>query len=264
MQLTNYTPVLHGLSFDLDPVGPVPRRAYVVQTAGTSALVSLAGTGTWVVEILGTKDGVDFTVLATRSMPGAWRFDTHATSALAVRVAAYTSGAIEGGVLAHGAPFVVTNVSPLFGAFLVFAYNATTAEPPVGNQIRFNAAPGPAVTKVWIANTTNDGTDQFQALRKIPHGGTLLVQDRTKHGDAVIFRIQAPPVDKTDYVELAVSYQQHTGALVAGQVLAAVFNPGPTISLTGPFYERDYAMLGSDDVTPPAPPAPTPKEPARG
>lgn len=252
--LSQYTPVLHGLSFDLDPAGaPAAARAYLVQTAGSSALVSLSGTGTWTVEILGSADGTNFTTLATRSMPGQWRFDTKGLSALAVRVIAFTSGTISGGVLAHGAPFVTTNVSPLFGAFLVFSYNATPTEPPIGNQLRANATAVAAVTKVWIANTTNDGTDQFQALRKIPHGGTLLIQDRAKHADAALYRVTAPPVDKTDYVELAVSYLSHIGALAAGQVLVAVFNPGPVISLVGPVFESEFALPGSD-APKPAPP----------
>lgn len=249
--LTNYTPVPSGLSFDFNTAGPAPRRAYLLMPSGSSAVLAIAGTGAWTVEMLGSTDAVNFSVLGTRSAPGSFRFDTRGLAAVACRVSAYTSGTLTG-MLAHGSPVPVTNVSPMFGASLIFSYNATAAEPPIGNQIRFNNTSFPAVTKVWIANTTNDGTDQFQALRKIPHGGTLLVQDRAKHADAILYRILAPPVDKTDYVELTVSYQEHTGALVAGQALVAVFNPGPTVSLNpavGPAQEEFFV---SDPLAPPA------------
>lgn len=240
--LTNYQPVPSGLSFDFSTAGPTPRRAYLLMPSGSSAILAIAGTGVWTVEMLGSTDAVNFTVLGTRSAPGSFRFDTRGLAAVACRVSAYTSGSLTG-MLAHGAPVPITNVSPMFGASLLFSYNATPTEPPIGNQLRANSASVTAVTKLWISNTTIDGTDQFQALRKIPHGGTILIQDRAKHADAVLFRILAPPIDKTDYIELSVSRQEHTGTLVAGQVLVAVFNPGPAISLNpalGPAQEEFF------------------------
>ena len=229
MQLPRYTQVPSGLSFALD-TGPEPRLAYVLSTPGAAAVISLGGTGTWTVEVLTSTDGQDFTVRTTLTSPGQWRYPTTGVAAIGLRVATYTTGSILGTV-AYGGAAPITNVSPMFGAFLIYSFNATAVEPPIGNQIRFNQTKFADVTKVWIRNWANDGTDQYLALRKIPHGGTLLVQDRLKHEDAVLFRLLAPPIDKTDYVELTVAYQETTGALVAGQVVLAVFNPGPVVSL---------------------------------
>jgi hypothetical protein len=231
-QLRNYQSVPSGMTFPLD-VGPtLPRRAYVLSTPGANAIVMLQGTGVWSVEILMSTDGLNYEVVATRSLPGQWRHDTKGPSccSLAVRVASFTSGAVNG-MLLHGGPVPITNVSPMFGAFLVYSYNATISEPPLGNQIRFNDIALSQVTKAWIRNFTTDGTDQFQALRRIPAGGTMLVQDRDDHTKAVLFSIVGPPVDKIDYVEIPVRFQQSTAGISQSMVLVAVFNPGPVMNL---------------------------------
>jgi hypothetical protein len=231
MQLTNYRPVPHGMSFDL-VTGPAP-LAYLLSTPGNAALVGLTGAGLWRVEVLASTDGVEFAVLDTITTPGQRRYDTKGKAAIAIRVASYTPGSgILSGMLGHGGLTPTTNVSPLFGSFLVYSYNATPAEPPIGNQIRFNAATFPQVTKVWITNTTVDGVDQYFAIRHVPYGGTLLVQNKTRYSDAILFNILAPPIDKGDYVEVPVAFQQATGNLTAQQVLVAVFNPGPVMSFS--------------------------------
>jgi len=232
MQLEKYRSVPSGMSFDLD-TGPTP-RAYVLSTPGNTAAIGLSGTGTWTVEVLVTTDGVNYTVLSQLTTPGTWRYETKTAQAIALRVKSYTTGAISG-MLAHGGLSPVTNVSPLFGSFVIYNYNATPSEPPLGNQIRFNSATLSAVTKAWISNTTTDGTDQYYALRKLPLGGTLLVQEKSTHVDAALFGIIGPTVDKIDYVEIPVRYQQHVGVLAAAQAIVAVFIPGPTISLSATF-----------------------------
>lgn len=230
MLLTNFQPAPSGMSFVFD-TGPSPRRAYVISTPGTHAVITVQGVGGWAIEILSSLDGVNFSPVATnKTTPGQWRYDTLGAVAFAVRVAAFTGGNVSG-MLTHGGAAPITNVSSLFGAFLIFSYNATAAEPPVGNQIRFNSATLPQVTKAWIRNTTVDGTDQFQALRKIPSGGTILVQDRDNHSNAVLLDIVGPVVDKGAYVEIPVIYQEHQGVLASAQTLVAIFNPGPILSL---------------------------------
>ena len=229
--LSRYTPVPSGMSFTFD-TGPAPRLAYLLSAPGAAVVLSIAGTGVWTVEVLASYDGVNFDQIAATIVPGEWHVETRGRSAIAMRVAHYQSGTIAG-VLAHGGPLPITNVTPVFGAFLVYSYNATPSEPPIGNQIRFNHATLAQVTKAWISNTTTDGTDQFHALRKIPHGGTMLVQERTNHLDAVLFRITSPPVDKGDYIEVGVQHQESQGTLAAAQSLLAVFNPGPIVHLSG-------------------------------
>ena len=109
------------------------------------------------------------------------------------------------------------------------------------NCSRLDASPErqPA-TKAWISNTTTDGTDQFQALRRLPHGGTLMVQDRDNHNDAVLFIITGPLIDKGAYVEVPVLFLEGQGVLASAQCLVAVFNPGPLLSLTpsAPVHEQ--------------------------
>jgi hypothetical protein len=229
MQLERYTQVPSGLSFDLD-TGPTPRLAYVLSTPGAAAVISLNGSGTWAVEVLSSIDGQDFTVRQTLTAPGQWRFATAGVAAIGLRVSAYSSGSILGTV-AYGGASPITNVSPLFGTFLVYTYNTGTAEPPIGSQVRFNNTKLQDVTRIWIRNWANDGTDQYLAIRRIPHGGTILVQDRLNHDHSVLYRVVRPPIDRIDYVELIVLYQEHTGTLAGGQVVLAVFNPGPVVTL---------------------------------
>jgi len=217
------------MSFDLD-TGPT-RKAFVLSMPGNTAVVGLTGQGVWSVEVLTTTDGLNYTLVSTRTMPGEWRYDTKTAVAIAIRVSSFTSGTIVG-TLTHGGVQPFTYVSPLFGSFLIYSYNATTTEPPSGNQIRFNSTTMTAVTKVWIRNSTVDGNDAYFALRKIPFGGTILIQDRDNHLNAALFRIVNPLVDKVDYVELPVIYNQHTGTLSSAQTLVAVFAPGPTLSLS--------------------------------
>lgn len=229
MLLTTYRAVPSGMSFDLDTTPA--RAASMLSTPGNACVVGLTGAGTWAVELLASIDGVNYSLVATLTTPGLRRYDTKGVAAIAIRVSSYTAGSgIVSGMLAHGALIPTTNVSPLFGSFLVYSYNATPTEPPIGNQIRFNAAAFSQVTKVWIANTTVDGVDQYFAIRHVPYGGTLLVQNKTKFSDAILFNILAPPIDKIDYVEIPVAFQQATGALTAQQVIVAVFNPGPVMS----------------------------------
>lgn len=247
MQLTKYRSVPSGMSFDLD-TGPTP-TAYVLSTPGNTAVIGLAGSGVWAVEILVTTDGLNYTLAGTLTAPGTRRYDTKTAQAIALRISSYTSGTVSG-MLAHGGLTPTTNVSPIFGSFLLFSYNNTPTEPPTGNQIRFNAATLSQVTKVWIAYTTTDGTDNYQALTRIPYGGTLLVQEKSTHLDAVLFSILAPAIDKGGYVEVPVAYQQHTGTLAAAQVIVAVFNPGAQVSLTPVLMQQLPA---------PPPPEPEPK-----
>lgn len=259
MQLDKYRSVPSGMSFDLD-TGPTP-LAYVLSTPGNTAAIGLTGTGTWTVEVLVTTDGVNYTVLAQLTTPGTWRYETKTAQAIALRVKTYSTGTISG-MLAHGGLTPVTNVSALFGSFLIFSYNATPTEPPIGNQIRFNSASLPAVTKVWLSNDTTDGTDQYYAIRKLPLGGTLLVQEKSTHSDAVLFGITGPVLDKVDYIEVAVRYQQHVGTLAAAQAIVAVFNPGPTISLSSTLEATQLPAIPSAPIEPPAAPTLTALQPA--
>jgi hypothetical protein len=236
MQLTTYKAVPSGMSFDLDISGK--GTAYLLSTPGNEATVALQGAGVWAVEVLVSPDGVNFTQTAVQSLPGQWRYNTKGAAAAAIRVLSYTSGTVSG-MLAHGGLTPITNVSPVFGSFLVFSYNATLTEPPTGNQIRFNGPlPFSAVTKVWIANTSVDGVDQYYAIRHIPVGGTLLVQNKTSHLDAVLFGVVGPIIDKGAYVEIPVAFQQEVGNLTAQQVLIAAFNPGPVLALSPTLTEK--------------------------
>jgi hypothetical protein len=232
MQLTTYQAVPSGMSFDLDVTST--GTAYLLSTPGNEATVALQGTGVWAVEILASADGVEFTRLAVQTMPGQWRYGTKGAAAAAIRVLGYTSGVISG-MLAHGGLTPITNVSALFGSYLVYNYNSTRAEPPSDGQLRFDTNLPAAVTKVWIAYQSDGGSDQYQSLLRLPVGGTLLVQKRNDHYTALLLTLRGASVDKGTYVEVPVSYQEHVGSLTAAQnqaMLVAVFSPGAAISLT--------------------------------
>lgn len=251
MQLLTSRGVPHGMSFDLD-TGPSP-LAYVLSTPGNAVVVGLAGNGTWAVEVLASFDGLNFDVVATVTTPGQRRYDTKGVAAVAIRVLAWTPGSgVVSGMLAHGGLIPATNVSPVFGSFLTLSYNNTAAEPPTGNQIRFDSGNFMLAKKAWICNTTVDGVDQYYAVRHVPYGGTLLLQNKTDHLGAVLFHILAPPVDKGSYVEVPVAFSQGIAALNSQQVIIAVFNPGAPMSFAT---VADDAFV-SPDVLPVIPPEP--------
>jgi hypothetical protein len=242
MELTHYQAVPSGMSFDLD-VTPT-RTAYLLSTPGNAVLVGLVGSGSWAVEVLASFDGLNYAVVATVTTPGVRRYETKGVVSLAIRVLSFTpagSGVLSG-MLAHGGLVPATNVSPVFGSFLTLSYNNTAVEPPAGNQIRFNNANFTQATKAWIANTTVDGVDQYYAVRHVPFGGTLLLQNKTDHTGAVLFGILAPPIDKGAYVEVPVVYQQGITTLNSQQAIIAVFNPGATMS---------FASVADDDFLSP-------------
>jgi len=262
--LTTYTPVPSGMSFDLD-TGPAP-RAYLLSTPGNAVVVGLVGGGVWTVDVLASYDGLNYTVTATLRTPGQRRYETRGVVAIAIRVTSYTPGGSGGlsGMLSHGGLIPATNVSPVFGSFLTFSYNNTAAEPPTGNQIRFNSANFILASKAWIANTTVDGVDQYYAVRHVPYGGTLLLQNKTDHAGAVLFGILAPPVDKGAYVEVPIEYQQGITTLNSQQVIIAVFNPGAPMSFAAVAADEFLSpdVLPADPGEPPPAITPLPVEPA--
>jgi hypothetical protein len=232
MQLSTYTPVPSGMSFDLD-TGPAPRMAYLLSTPGNEATVALQGEGVWTVEILASLDGVDFTPVALQTLPGQWRYNTKGAAAAALRVLDFESGRITG-MLAHGGLTPVTYVSPLFGSYLSYAFRTGVTEPPAKAEVKFNSTLLPNVTKVWIDNDSEDGSDQFYALRAIPPGGVLLLQERDNHLVAVLLTIVGPVLDKVGYIEVPVVYQEHSGSLSPQSktpILLAAFNPGAALTL---------------------------------
>ena len=176
VQLTSYKAVPSGMSFDLD-VTPV-QTAYLLSTPGNEATVALQGSGVWSVEVLASLDGTNFTQVAVQSVPGQWRYDTKGAAAAAIRVLSYTSGALSG-MLAHGGLTPITNVSALFGSFLIFSYNSTPTEPPGGNQIRFNARPPPSPGR--DRQHHRGRRRQSYAIRHIPNGGTLGAEQDLAH-----------------------------------------------------------------------------------
>lgn len=230
MQLTKTRAVPSGMSFDLD-TGPDP-EAYLLSTPGNEATVALQGTGDWAVEILGSLDGLNFTSVAVQTTPGQWRYGTKGAAAAALRVLHYTDGVISG-MLAHGGLTPVTNVSPLFGSFLSYVFRTGPTEPPDRAEVKFNSTLLPQITKVWIHNDSEDGSDQFYAIRRIPVGGMLMVQDRDNHLVATLFSVTSPIIDMLTYVEVPVVYREHVGALSPQSktpVLVAAFNPGAQLT----------------------------------
>jgi len=233
MLLTKTTPVPSGMSFDLD-TGPAPRSAYLLSTPGNAAVITVVGTGVWTVEILASYDGLNFQVIGSHSLPGQWRYETKGVAAAAIRVQAYTSGTLVG-MLTHGSAAPITNVSALFGSYVIWAYNSTQTAPPSNGQLRFNSNLAHTVTKLWIANEASDGSDQYLSLSRLPVGGTLLIQKRDSHLTAMLLTIVGPPIDKELYFEVPVAYQEHVGSLTAAQnqaMLVAVFSPGAALTLS--------------------------------
>jgi len=253
--LLNAVPVTSEMAFDLD-IGPAPRTSYLLSVPGHTTVVSLGGLGTWTVEVLGSTDGLTFGVVGTHTLPGDYRYNSNNVVAVAIRVASYTSGTPLA-QLSRGGITTRTNVSPLFGTTLPYAFRTGTAETIARGEVKFNATLIGSVTKVWIAHETEDTIDQFYAVQRIPPGGTLLMQERSNHLAAVLFRVTGAVVNKTGYVEVPVAYLEHVGTLSPQgrlQVILAAFNPGASLSFAPPaFVDRlpdIKALLTAGDSVP--------------
>ena len=101
-------------------------------------------------------------------------------------------------------------------AMFSFDFSASTTEPPGLNQVRFNSATYPAVTKIWIRLVTTDGRDVYYGLMGTDVGTIARVQDQNDHTIMASFTVTAPPIDKTTYVEWPVAYLSTSGAALNG------------------------------------------------
>lgn len=196
----------------------------------------LGGLGSWTAEVLGSTDGLTFGVVGTHSLPGDYRYTTQGIVTVAIRISSYSSGTpmaqlARGGIVPH------TNVSPLFGTTLPYSFRTGTTEQVARGELRFNSTLIGGVTKVWIAHEAEDGIDQFYAVQRIPAGGTLLVQDRSNHLSAVLFRVTGAAVDKIGYVEVPVVTLESVGTLSPQgrlPMIVAAFYPGASLSFAPP------------------------------
>lgn len=122
---------------------------------------------------------------------------------------------------------------------VLYDFSSSTAEPPTGNQIRFDAgAPYTAVTRLWMRNLTADGIDIHAMLMGLAVGETLYIQDKNDHAAFVTVDTTGAPVNKTDYVEVPAAWVGNGTALNGGQqVLVAIIPPdtAPPSPTPGPF-----------------------------
>jgi hypothetical protein len=100
-----------------------------------------------------------------------------------------------------------------------YVYSDNTAEPPTGNQIRFDATEYSLVTKVWIPYLTSDGIDIFYVLQNLDPDERLFVQDKNDHTRSVAFHVEGPPIDKTSYWEVPVIWLASVTLLTSGQAV---------------------------------------------
>ena len=118
-----------------------------------------------------------------------------------------------------------------------YMFSTTTAEPPTGSQIRFDAGPPYlAVSRVWVKNLTQDGVDAHAALMLADVGFRVYVQDKDEHTRFASFTVTGPAIDKTDYVEWPVEWVENGTALANQQasLYLATPVPGPTPPTPGP------------------------------
>jgi len=99
-----------------------------------------------------------------------------------------------------------------------YTYNDTPTEPPVGTQIRFDAAyPYTTVTKIWLRDVTIDGIDLRTVLLLAPSGSTLYIQLAADHARFARFLSTGVAVAKPGYVEIPVSWVADDGTALPEQ-----------------------------------------------
>src|SRR5262245_45476364 len=130
------------------------------------------------------------------------------------------AGALQEITLGSNLSMTGTTLDALVHASSIFEYSfsSATSAPPGSTQIRFDAgSPYSAVTKVWIRNVTSNGVDVYQALRLLPTGAHILIQDKNDHTQYVVFAVSGTPIDNTTYFEIPVTFVEQGTALSGGQ-----------------------------------------------
>jgi hypothetical protein len=104
-----------------------------------------------------------------------------------------------------------------------YTYNDTPTAPPIGTQIRFDAAyPYTAVTKLWLRDVTIDGIDLRTVLLLTPAGSTVYVQNTANHARFARFLSTGAAVGNTGYVEIPVSWVADDGTALPEQPVQVV------------------------------------------
>jgi hypothetical protein len=138
-----------------------------------------------------------------------------------------------------------------------FSYNATTTEPPTGNQLRANNVTLSAATRLWVMQTTVDGLDVAIGLARILPGHQIYFQDRDNAANWVKYDVTAS-TDDGAYYDFTVTYHSGAGTVPAGQVEFQAIAPGtvgvPAGGSSGQALTKtsgtDYAVGWSTVVTP--------------
>ena len=113
---------------------------------------------------------------------------------------------------------------------LTYTFSPNVVAPPVGSEVRFDNADYTAVTKVWVRNVDQPGSDQHTVLMATAAGSTIIVEDFDDHTHSAQFQTTGAAIDKATYVELPVTFVSQGAALPAEQCTLIIANP----ALTGP------------------------------
>jgi hypothetical protein len=109
------------------------------------------------------------------------------------------------------------SVSAASGVF-PFQYQTSTAESITGSAIRGNNATFASSTKIWVAETTNDGLNVAVGFGRCKAGFQVYVQDYADASKFAIFNVTADSIDKGTYWELTVAPSSSGGTFTAGKV----------------------------------------------
>src|SRR5262245_18686776 len=124
--------------------------------------------------------------------------------------------------------FVITNMNAVAGsgAVMQYTYSTNVMAPPSIAQVRFNSVTPASITKVWLSAQDDNGRDLYWALKTVPTGATIVVQDKNDHTLYVRLKTTGVPIDNATYFELPVSFISAGGTLNNNQaVLVRITSP---------------------------------------
>ena len=110
-------------------------------------------------------------------------------------------------------------------SYAAFSFNASTAEPITGNQIRINNASQAAATRFWISHTTFDGLDVSVGLSRIVPGDLIYMQDFDDGSKWVRYTVTSSTNDGT-YHDFVVTYESGPGNVPFQKVAMRIIFPG--------------------------------------
>jgi len=96
-------------------------------------------------------------------------------------------------------------------------FNNTLTAPPATGQLRLNTAAQTGATKMWISKATATSVDATNYLGSVTAGQEIYFQDKDNFTKWQVYKVTAPPISQSNYIEYPVVWVRGGGVTVPEQ-----------------------------------------------